>query len=155
MSGILTSVQTEVNGILIADRRLAHVKILSEQLKDIRSEIQTTLGKLGLCAIISTPDAEFRYTNAPGPQMDPLKVSVDVVEFVLKNRSPQGTNQPASDTAERIAWTLHYPNHAHERHDVFPLTALRIRTVPDKNFLVYRVEFETSGALAGINAEEE
>lgn len=154
MSGVLTDVQGEALAILRSDLYYAQIALLSEQLGEIRNEIQRALAKLGLCAIVLTPEATFQHTQAPGPILDPLSLTVEIVEFVTKNRGASGTQIPASDAAEHTAWLLHFPNHAHHRSDAHTFTARRIRMVPDKQFLVYRVEFTTSGVLAGIIEEE-
>jgi len=153
MAGVLKDLQDVVLSIMRSDPYYARITLLSEQIGDIRNQIQLSLGKLGICAIVMTPEATVKHTNAPGPILDPLKISVDIVEFVLKNRGDQGSKQPASDVAEHTAWLLHYPNHAHHRQDPCMLTAVRIGMVPDKQFLIYRVDFTTSGALAGIIQE--
>ncbi len=154
-SGFLHGLQQQVEGILQSDPYYSGIRLLSEQLGDIQAQVRQALAKLGLCCIVVTPDAQFQGTNAPGPIADPVEVSVDVTELVLVNRGSNGTGIPASAVAEHTAWLLHYPNHAHHREDAHPLTARRIRLVPDKTFLIYRCEFTTTGALAGIIANQE
>lgn len=153
MSGVLNDLQTAALTIMQGDKYYARVALLTEQLGDIRNQIQISLGKLGICAIIMTPSAECKLTNCPGPILDPLKLSVDIVELVVTNRGANGSKQPASEVAEHTAWLLHYPNHAHHRKDPCIFTARSIRQVPDKLFLVYRVEFTTSGSLSGLTQE--
>lgn len=153
MSGVLTDLQAAALAIMQSDKYYARIKLLTEQLGDIRNQIQMSLSKLGICVIVTTPEAVCQHTNAPGPILDPLKLEIDIVEFVMQNRGSSGSQQPASDIAEHTAWLLHYPNHAHHRTDPCAFTAKRIHMVPDKQFLVYRVEFETTGSLAGITEE--
>jgi hypothetical protein len=153
MPGVLTDLQNFALGLMKSDPYYARITLLSEQLGDIANRIQIALGKLGICAIALTPEATVKHTNAPGPILDPIRVSIDVVEFVLKNRGDQGSKQAASDVAEHTAWLLHYPNHAGRRSDPCILTAERLRIIPDKQFLIYRIDFTTAGALAGITEE--
>lgn len=150
MPGTLTVIQDAVVKLLQSDTFLMPVKLLKEQQGDIRAQVQAALAKLGICAIAMTPKAVFSEPNAPGPLADPLSIWVDVYENVSSNRGANGSKLPCSDVAERVAWWLHYPNHAHERQDAFILVAKSLGIVPDKNFLVYRVEFETKASLAGI-----
>lgn len=153
MPGILTELQEAALSIMQSDSYYARITLLSEQRGDIRNQIQVALAKLGICCIVMTPEAVCENSNAPGPMFNPLTLSIDVVEFVLKNRGDQGSGQAASDVAEHTLWLLHYPNHAHHRQDPCNLIAKRLRLVPDKQFLVYRVEFETTGSLPGITEE--
>lgn len=154
MSGLLTSLQESVLQIMQSDPYYARVKLLTEQLGDIRNQIQQALNKLGICALITTPSGDVKYPNAPGPMFDPLTIAVDIVELVLINRGASGSQQPASDVAEHTAWLLHYTNHAHHRNDPFIFSVRRIRLVPDKQFVIYQVEFTTTGLLPGIITEE-
>lgn len=152
MSGVLTDVQTQAVKLMIGDKYYASVKIIPEQEPgNIPSLIAQALGKVGgICAIVATPSCIFRGTDAPGPQIDPLSLSIDIVEFVAVNRGAKGSQLPCSEVAEHTAWLLHYPNHAATRSDSYPLIADRMRLVPDKQFLIYRVEFKTVGMFAGI-----
>jgi len=137
-----------------SDEYYARVTLLSEDIGDIRNQIKTSLSKLGICAVILTPSADVQHTNAPGPILDPLKLEIDITEFVIKNRGDAGSKQPASDVAEHTMWLLHYPNHAHHRNDPCQFIAQSLRLVPDNQFLIYRVTFQTTGSLAGITTEE-
>lgn len=147
---VLDTVQKAAQGILKADSYFTRIEVITEQLGDISNQIQIALSKLGICVLVVTPDTDFKFPDAPGPIMDPLKIIVEVTEQVLMNRGAQGTGRSASAVAERAAWQLHYPNHAHYRRDPCMFTARRIRLVPDKNYLVYRVELTTTGALPGM-----
>lgn len=150
---VLDTVQKAAQGILKADPYFTRIEVVTEQLGDIANQIQIALSKLGICAIVATPDTEFDSPDAPGPIMNPVKLIVEVVELVLMNRGKTGTGRSASAVAERAAWQLHYSNHAHYRQDPCMFIARRIRMVPDKTYLIYRVEFTTTGSLPGIIQE--
>jgi hypothetical protein len=145
MAGYLTTLQTQCVTIMEADARIDGVSILYEQIGNIGSMIQAALSKIGICAIVLTPGAEGKGT-APGPQVNPVKLTVQITELVFKNRSAAGTNIPASSLAEHLAWLLHYANHAATRSDP-QLTFRRLALVPDKNYLIYNVDFETASCF--------
>lgn len=145
--GVLSDTQAMMVAILESDSALAPVKILSENLGDINSQIRMALGKIGICAIVLTPDASVDGTNAPGPLLKPVGVVVEIEELVVVNRGDKGSKLPASDVAERVLWRGHSPNWP-TRGDTRLLTGKGIKLIPDKQFLIYRVEFETTGALA-------
>jgi hypothetical protein len=151
MPGVFTTLQNSVVAAIRADPWFARITVLSEQIGDIENQIQRSLSKLGICAIVLTPGASVKYADAPGPLLDPLTVAIDIVELVLTNRGNSGSKQPASDVAERIAWLLHHPNDPERSPPMSNrLIVRKISLIPDKQFLVYRVELETTGALAGI-----
>lgn len=150
MSGVLTEVQNAVVSILQSDKYYARIDVVSEQLGDIVNKIDIALKKLGICIVVHTAEATFADPDAPGPRMNPLLIDIDVTEFVLKNRGDSGSGLPADDVAEHTAWLLHYPNHAGTRTDPCILTPKKLFVVPDKTFLIYRLQVETTGSLAGI-----
>jgi hypothetical protein len=154
--GVLSEIQAQAVAILGSDPYFAGITVLPEDDKDILNGIQIALAKLGLCCVVMTPDTEFKFPDAPGPIMDTVKVAVQIAEFVLANRGAKGTRKPCGQVAEYVAWLLHYPNHAAEpaRASGYRLIAKRIRTIPHKSYLIRQVDFETSGALAGIVTEE-
>jgi hypothetical protein len=151
MPGTLTTLQIDTADIIKSDEYFARIEPLYEQLGDLTNKIRVALNKLGISVLVLTPSAVCQSTNAPGPILDPVTLVVQVVENVLLNQGASGTQLPAGDVAEKIAWLLHYPNHA-GRGDTFPLTCRSIRLVPDKTLLVYNVEFTCQTALAGIVA---
>ena len=152
--GVLSEIQAQAVAVLGADPYFAGIKIIPEDLKDIVSQIQTTIAQLGLCVVVMTPDADFKYPDAPGPIMDSIKVAVQIAELPLVNRGVKGTRKPAGQVAEYVAWLLHFPNHAATRTDTYRLIASKIRTIPHKSLLIRQVDFETRGSLAGIITEE-
>lgn len=150
MSGLITTVQESAVHIFESDPYFARISIIPEQSHDIATILRTALSKLGICIVVTTPKATCSCPNAPGPVLDPLELSIDIIEQVLLNRAESGSRLPASEVAERTAWLLHFPNHAHHRSDPYPLTAKKFYIVPDDHFQIFRVEFTTNGALAGI-----
>lgn len=150
---MLRELQASVKDILQADPYFSNIKLVTEDLLDVSNTITTSLSKLGIVAIILTPDSASDSPDAPGPILNPVNLNVEIVELVMANRSQSGSRKPASDVAEHTAWRLHYPNHAGTRTDPWPLMFKRLRIVPDKQFLIYRIEFTTTGVLAGITEE--
>lgn len=153
INGVLSEIQAQAVATLTSDPYFAGISIIPEDLKDIVSEIQTSLAKLGICVVVQTPDTEFKYGDAPGPIMDSVKVAIQVAEMPLINRGAKGTRKPAGQVAEYVAWLLHFPNHAATRQDTYRLIAKRIRTVAHKTLLIRQIDFETNGSLAGIVTE--
>lgn len=152
MSKIFQNLQSMAKDIMVDDDYFTDIDVLTEDLHDIQNRIRVALSKIGLCCIVYTPEADVKYPNAPGPMFEPMKLHVGINEFVLKNRGDAGTKIPASEVAERVAWLLHHPNHP-TRDDATQLVCERIRLIPDKQFVVYRVEFAGLGSLDGITSE--
>ncbi len=151
MPGVLEELQEVAVSRMQSDPYYARVSLLREQLHDIRAQIRTALGKIGIVGIVVTPQADCNKPNAPGPILDGLNLVIDITELVIVNRGANGSRQPASEVAEHTAWLLHSPNHP-GRNDK-PIMALRsINLVPDPTYLIYRVTMQTSVALAGIVA---
>lgn len=84
---------------------LSDIKILAEDRKDLVTTVNTSLAKLGLCAVVQTLSARVTKPNKPGPVFDDVKLSVVVYENVLINRSK--SDRTAQSVAEEIAETLH------------------------------------------------
>jgi len=148
--GVLTTIQDSALSLIQGDRYYARIQVLTEQIGDIRNKINTALAKLGICAIVMTPKGEADSPGAPGPILNPLELHIDICELVMTNRGETGSRQPASDVAEHTAWLLHYPNHAGNRQDPYPFLFQKFYVIPDGKLLIYRIEFRTRGALAGI-----
>ncbi|MFO7534716.1 MAG: hypothetical protein R6X19_03375 [Kiritimatiellia bacterium] len=150
--GVLLSIRDQALAALQADTALQPVRLIARTKNDIKNEITTTLAKFGICALVMTPSAKMRGSNAPGPMLDPVNLVIDVIEQVGFNRGTKGTKLPAEDVAEQIAWRLHAVNHP-GRKDAHPLICEEIEEISDAEFLAYRVKFRTSGQLPGINQE--
>ncbi len=149
---VLLSIQAQALAALQADESLRPIKLISRRKHNIKNEILTTLGKVGICALVLTPSSRVRNTNAPGPMLDPVLLFVDVIENVIINQGGSGSKIPAEDVAERIAWRLHSANHP-ARHDPHTFICEDIEEISDDTFLAYRVKFRTAGMLPGLNQE--
>lgn len=149
----LLLIQEQAVMALMADEMLRPVKIISRRKHNLKNEILTTLGKFGICVLVLTPSARMRNTNAPGPQLDPVTLFVDIIENVLMNQGANGSKIPAEDVAERIAWRLHSANHP-GRRDPHVFICEEIEEISDETYLAYRVKFRTAGTLPGFNQEK-
>lgn len=155
MDGILKGIQDEMAANLRRDSWFQPVKIVTENLGDIANQIELALNKLGLVIVILTPGAKCAYPDAPGPIMDPVTPVAAVYEMVLLNRGANGSKLPCSAVAERVAYQLHYPNHAAARTDSYPLVCTDIALLPDRTYLRYNVTFRSGQiAIGGIPTQE-
>jgi hypothetical protein len=144
---ILREIQQSIVKIIKSDPYFVKVPVIPMTAHDLRTQFQTNMAKLGICILVQTASFENEGVDANAILMKPVKVNIDINEFVLANRSGGGSQLPCEDVVEQAALLLHSPAHA-ERNDPFPLICIRGHTIPDKQFFIYRVEFETSGAIA-------
>ncbi len=157
MSSILSQLQQQCSDRLQSDPAFADVRVLTERIADIESEIERGLGPLneqggknGLVAILLTPTASVNFENVFGPFFDEIKIVVRLIENVPVNQDPDtGTNFPAADAAEKICSLLHHfqPDSANG-----PVLAQKpaITLGNDPMHLSYDCHFATSGGLATI-----
>ncbi len=108
---LLSSIQAECAAHLAAQSFFSTtpaIPILTERLKDISSQIDTALGSLGLCVLVSTPLAQKVNNNTKGLLFEEVNVVVRVFENPTLNslRYPSDEKIPASDVAEAVAWHL-------------------------------------------------
>ena len=82
MSSVLTQLQQQCADRLQADPLFANVRVLTERIADIQSEIDRALGplnesggKTGIVAIVVTPTASVNFGNVFGPFLDEIKSS--------------------------------------------------------------------------------
>jgi hypothetical protein len=152
---ILSQLQQQCADRLQSDPLFAHVRVLTERVADIESEIDRALGplneqggKTGLVAVLLTPTANVNFENVFGPFFDDIKIVVRVIENVPINQDPDtGTNVPAADAAERVCALLH---HFQPDNATGPVLAHKptITLGNDPNHLSYDCLFKTSGGLA-------
>jgi hypothetical protein len=157
MSSILSQLQQQCADRLQSDPAFADVRVLTERIADIESEIERALGPLneqggrtGLVAILLTPTANVNFDNVFGPFFDDIKIVVRIIENVPINQDPNsGTNLPAADAAEKICSLLHHfqPDSANG-----PVLAQNpaISLGNDPNHLSYDCTFRTSGGLTAV-----
>lgn len=122
------------------------IPVFAENLQDIESSIDAAIARLGVCAIVLTPDGEQSSPNLPRVFFDRLAVRVRVVELVVANRAAGGTLQPALLVAEAAAAALHHfsPASAGGSSMVFK----RIARVDDEGHLIYDAVFECKAGHA-------
>jgi hypothetical protein len=113
MSGVLSTLRSQVQDRLQADDYFEDIPILTEERGDVEAEISNALGtlteqggKLGICVVILTARAEIK-DSIPGPYLGNIGLTIHVEESVLINKGASGTQKPCSDVAERVAARLH------------------------------------------------
>ena len=125
---------------------LSDVDVLTERKGDIASMLDVALGKMGLCAVVLTPFAKVAEPNLPGPELDPLSVTVAVFEDVALADDAAIDPRTAFTVALAALQRLH-----HWAPPGFPrmLTAANnaLVLVPDPALLVYHANLETSLVL--------
>jgi hypothetical protein len=86
------------------------VKVLTEDDGDIDTQIQQTVGRLGLCAVVILREAEVASANLPNVIFRGLQVVVEVSEKAITNRGMNGTGITCLEAAEQAAGILHFAN---------------------------------------------
>ncbi|MDB6064944.1 MAG: hypothetical protein JWR26_1152 [Pedosphaera sp.] len=157
MSSILSQLQQQCADRLQSDPLFADIRVLTERIADIESEIERALGPLnqqggrtGVVAILLTPTANVNFENLFGPFFDEIKIVVRVIENVPINQDANtGTTIPAAEVAEKVCNLLHHfqPGSANG-----PITAGKpaIALGNDPNHLSYDCVFKTSGGLTTV-----
>jgi hypothetical protein len=154
---ILTQLQQQCADRLASDPFFAHVRVLTERISDIESEIERALGPLneaggksGVVVILLTPTANVNFGNVFGPFFDEIRVVTRVIENVTVNQDANsGTNLSAAAVAEKICAFLH---HFQPDSAAGPLVAQRpsIALGNDPQHLSYDCVFQTSGGLTEV-----
>lgn len=159
MSSLLSSLQSDIKTHLAADTFFTPaapegggdadpaITVLAENLGDIEAQIDEAIGKLGICAIVLTPEGRQNSPNLPRITFDDIEVRVRIVELVVANRATGGTLQPALLAAEAAAWALHHFNPSSSGGAV--MVFKRIARVDSESHLIYDAVFATR---AGISA---
>lgn len=143
---LLVGIQREVSKRLKSEAFFTDLPVVTEDIKDIESIIQQSLSKLGVCAIVATPEASVNaYKDVQTPYFDVISIVVQVVEHPTINRSDSGFQTPALEVAEHVAIRLHgwTPNNA----NTLVLDSPSITLSPDPDFLVYQIRFTTSAGI--------
>jgi len=127
----------------------APIPIMYERQKNVRAELDKALNVLkGLAITILTPYGRSTSPASPGPHLSSILLTASCTENVLLNEGSKGTKIPCAEAAEQVAVALH--------HLVWTtgktLCFTELRLVPDENYLVYNVVFESSVTLAAIEA---
>ena len=146
---VFRTFQSSVANRLSSQPFLAGVPIVVDSKKEIQTEIQTAISKLGVCVIVVTPTASMSSPNAPAPYFERVKLILRVVEQPTINRSAGGLGLTAYDVAEFVAIALHswspFEEDSSTVQDVNTTVVVdTITTVPDKSFLVIDVNAHTS-----------
>lgn len=97
--------QEQVFDWLAKGEKTGSMTIILEDDKDLVTKINSSLAKLGLCAIVMEIDGNVTSENLPGPVFDDLLISVVVYENVIINRAK--TDLTAKKAAKLICQQLH------------------------------------------------
>ncbi len=91
----------EQDGVIIQK----NVKVLNENLGDIVTQIDTILGSLGICVLISF--GGHRNDNTDGCIQGPATMNISVSERPMNNRKETADYITGQDLAEYLAAALH------------------------------------------------
>lgn len=158
MSSILKSLQLQIADLLTADPRFALMTVLTENLKDVDSEMDICIGPeprvdggpYGIVALVLTPQADVDWANVFGPFFDKISVVVDIWENVQTNRAPGGTQLPCQDAIENAVNVLHQSYPTAVNGPIVSVTP-SLRIVPnEQGFLRYQARFQTMGGLRTV-----
>jgi hypothetical protein len=134
----------------------ADIPVLVEDKGDIEADVNQALGtltekktKMGICVVVSMPGARCRYPNAPGPLLDPLSITLSVVEDVASNRGASGTGKPALAVVEVVLRLLSHWTSTKFNAAIVP-SATPFQLNAGSAGLQYDVNFESKLGLTPI-----
>lgn len=106
---VLLNLQAAVVAAIMADPDLCKrsLSVLAEDKENVIDKINTAMAKLGVCAIVSTPD--FRNERQSGDPTGDCSLSISVLENVTLNRGKPGFLS-ATEAAEGIAILINSSN---------------------------------------------
>ena len=110
MASILNTLQTQVVARLDAQTFFSAapaITVLEHRAHDLLNRVQQTLGKLGICVIVGTPQArqDTPSKHSP-PHFSRISVVCSIWENVIINRAASGSGQPGDLVAEAVAYYL-------------------------------------------------
>lgn len=114
------------------------VPVIGEAKRDILTEVQTRVAKLGVCAIVAVGQAPVTYPDIPGPRYQALDLRVLCYERVTINRGATGTGKTALQVAEAAAAALHLVTLPVEGTSVLRVAAIE-PTDADESSIAYAV----------------
>jgi hypothetical protein len=130
----------------------AAVPVLGENKRDILSDIQAKIARLGACAIVAIADAPVKYPNIPGPRYEIAEILVYCYERPTVNRGATGTGKTALQIAEAVAACLHQVTIPVE--GCTPMSCTGLSAAPaGEGEVAYQVKFNF--AAGGGTAERE
>jgi hypothetical protein len=150
---LLLTMQQQATDRLLGDKFFEDIPVVNESRKDIESDIQMALSKIGLCVLVLTPEANVNnQQDVPYPYFDKIMLVCQVVEHPTINRSSAGTGKFAATVAEHVAILIHAFKPAIGNE--FYLDNPSITLVPDENFLVYQVRFGCAGGIKPLALDD-
>jgi len=106
--GMMHNIQLGIARRIMADKWMTGIEVITQADGDIDTMIRKKLAALGICATIGMGKAGGADPGASGPYFEDVVFVIEVQEYVLQNRSPNGTRKPVLDVCERIASLLHH-----------------------------------------------
>lgn len=149
---MFTALQTEAKAALDAAvffSAAPAIPVYYEQLHDIVSQIEISIGKIGACVVILTPAAPAT-AHGPYPCFSRVQVVARVFEDVIINRGASGSQQPASLIAEAVAF--HLTGRAVTGCGGNKLLLEGINLVDDPQYQVYDVTLFTGAVISAAPA---
>lgn len=149
MGSTFYALQTEVTARLEAQEFFSaapEIPVIAHRAKDLLNQMQQTLGKLGVCVIVGTPQARADRPAAHSPpHFSRVNVICGVWENVIINRAAGGAGQPADLVAEAVAYYL-----AGWAPEIVGNALLMegIEMVEDEQYNHFEVTLFTGGAIA-------
>jgi hypothetical protein len=145
---LLNAIQNATRDKLLADEYFTPtegvaIPVFSENLKDIGSQIEIEIGKIGLCVVILTV---LGKNTAPNAKLHWGEISV--VARVFEQPTLNSALPRAAQVAEACAYILHLFRPTNETKVMNPLVNENITLVDDQDFVIYDCNFKTNGGIA-------
>lgn len=84
------------------------VKVVTERLGDLDSQIEAAVSTLGVCASVMTPSGQLSDGNIPALDFDRVDLVVQVSETPIINQGPSGAQKSALEVVVRVMRLLHH-----------------------------------------------
>lgn len=152
MASILRALQESVAARLLAMPEFANIPVVPESVKDLETEVQTAVNKMGLCVTVFTSKALRALPGPHQPYFEKIDVLVTVFENVPINRRPQNIGYvTGQEVAELCACYLHCwkPDEVNESFTVFDVVLGQLpRDVAEMGIVSWNVPVSTQGGFA-------
>lgn len=101
----LYEIQQAVAAVFTADPYFSGIPVICERKGDVLNQVNTALGKLGLCLVIETLTGRVEHEGIGAYSLE-LKVGISIAERVIINQSNSGLKKPASEVLARVLCLL-------------------------------------------------
>jgi hypothetical protein len=149
----LNFLQSKIVDKLAADSWFNRIPVIAEDIGDIVTAVDISVGKLGSCVVVETPVANCNIPNVPSIIFDEVLIVVTVWENVIINRDPnsaEASQKPALHTAQIVAALLHHWVPELEDGSKEAIVTIRspsITLAENPDLLGYHVYFDFGGGL--------